>query len=232
MSNGQTLGNPAPVSGRITGVSIDPFDPNTIFVATGDGGAWKTSNGGKTWQPLFDQNTQISNPINGKITEPPLFIGAIAVDPNDPLRIYLGTGDANNATDSYYGSGMYMLRDGGLTWNLMLGETAFIGSPSVTASGTPPTTANITGVIRTGLNTPQNNPAYAVMNPFYGLAITSIAVVNQLPIDPFTGQQWGLPGTVFIGTSDQAANSPRFGAGGAGATAGRTPSSAARAGST
>jgi autotransporter-associated beta strand protein len=214
VSNGLTLGNPAPVSGQITGVSIDPTDPNTIFVATGSGGAWKTSNGGKTWQPLFDQNGPITN--NGKVTEPPLFIGAIAVDPNNPLNIYVGTGNANNATDTYYGSGMYESNDGGMTWHLMLGLTAFIGAPTVTASGTPPTPSNITGVIRTGLNTPQNNPLNATINPFYGLAITSIAVVNQLPVNPATGQTWGMPGTVFVGVSDQAANSPKFGAGGAG----------------
>ena len=47
-------------SGEITSISYDPTDStgNTIFVTTADGGAWKTLNGGATWQPLFNSTTR------------------------------------------------------------------------------------------------------------------------------------------------------------------------------
>jgi autotransporter-associated beta strand protein len=52
--NGQTDGTEA-VTGRITGIVTDPTDGNIIYITTAGGGAWKTKDGGKTWQPLFDQ---------------------------------------------------------------------------------------------------------------------------------------------------------------------------------
>src|SRR5204862_4366832 len=48
-----------------------------------------------------------------------LYTGAIAVDPNDPRIIYLGTGEADNSGDSFYGTGVYVSTDAGLTWSLL-----------------------------------------------------------------------------------------------------------------
>jgi autotransporter-associated beta strand protein len=50
---GQTAGNEA-VTGRITGVAVDPTDANVIYIATAGGGAWKTKDSGHTWERLFD----------------------------------------------------------------------------------------------------------------------------------------------------------------------------------
>ena len=52
-NNGNTATNQA-VSGQVTGIVSDPGDPNIIYVAAGTGGAWKTINGGQTWQQIFD----------------------------------------------------------------------------------------------------------------------------------------------------------------------------------
>src|SRR5262249_6579867 len=54
-------------------------------------------------------------------TRIPLFSGAIAVAPTDPTVIYLGTGEANNSADSYYGTGVYKSTDSGRTWTLLTG---------------------------------------------------------------------------------------------------------------
>jgi autotransporter-associated beta strand protein len=107
INNGQTPGN-GNVTGRISGVDVDPSDPNVIYVATAGGGAWKTKDGGKTWLPLFDSRNSTS-----------IFTGAIAVAPSDPRIIYLGTGEADNSGDSFYGDGVYVSKDSGHTWSLV-----------------------------------------------------------------------------------------------------------------
>jgi autotransporter-associated beta strand protein len=109
---GATPGN-QPVSGRVTGVATDPSDANVIYISTAGGGAWKTEDGGLTWVPLFDAPNAI-------------FSGAIAVAPSDPRVIYLGTGEADNSFDSFYGTGVYKSTDSGRTWTLL---TDSIGNP-------------------------------------------------------------------------------------------------------
>ncbi len=107
VSNGPTInGKTAATLGRITGIATDPTDPETIYVSTAGGGAWKTQNGGQTWVPLFDNSASE-------------FSGAIAIAPNNSQVIYLGTGEADNSTDSYAGTGVYMSTDGGHSWTLL-----------------------------------------------------------------------------------------------------------------
>src|SRR6185437_10038117 len=76
ITNGQTP-NPhgEPVSGRITGIAVDPTNDNIVFVAAAGGGIWKTTNAtsaAPSWTPLTDNLTDASgNPI-------PEFMGAVA----------------------------------------------------------------------------------------------------------------------------------------------------------
>jgi autotransporter-associated beta strand protein len=113
IASGQTnnLGN---VTGRITGVMAAPNSPTDIYVSTAGGGAWKTNNGGITWQPLFDQ-ANATTPIQ-------TFTGAIAIAPSNPNIIYLGTGEATASpnNDNYYGSGVYISTNAGATWTLLV----------------------------------------------------------------------------------------------------------------
>ena len=51
-----------------------------------------------------------------------MFIGAIAMDPNNSNTIYLGTGETNNSADSYYGTGIYVSHDAGATWSVLYGS--------------------------------------------------------------------------------------------------------------
>ncbi|HTX75068.1 MAG TPA: Ig-like domain repeat protein [Terracidiphilus sp.] len=93
------------VSGRVTGIAVDPTDSNTIYAVAAGGGVWKTTDGGTTWNPLTDR-------------QPTLSMGAIAVAATDHLRIYAATGEANNSLDSNYGLGILVSSDGGATWTL------------------------------------------------------------------------------------------------------------------
>ena len=92
----------APGNGRVNVVAVHPTDNNTYYVGTPAGGLWKTTNNGNTWTPLTDDL-----PTPG--------VSGIAINPQNPEQIYIGTGDAD-ATDSY-GIGVLVSEDGGETWS-------------------------------------------------------------------------------------------------------------------
>lgn len=96
------------VSGRITGIAVDPTNANSIYVTPAGGGVWKTTNGGTSWTALTDNQATLS-------------MGAIAVAPSNPSKVYAGTGEANNSADSNYGLGILVSGDGGTTWSLANG---------------------------------------------------------------------------------------------------------------
>ncbi len=110
------------VTGRITAIAIDPADPtgNTVYLGTTGGGVWKSTNAagpaiGVTFTPLTDTLPVFSaNARSAAI--PSLSIGAISVNSG---VILAGTGDPNDATDSFYGDGILRSTDGGLTWTLI-----------------------------------------------------------------------------------------------------------------
>ena len=88
--------------GRVVPVTGVPGKPNEYLFGAVDGGVWKTVNGGRTWQPIFD-------------AEPIASIGAIAIAPSDPQIIYVGTGESDMRSDISYGDGIYKSTDGGAT---------------------------------------------------------------------------------------------------------------------
>lgn len=94
---------PAFTSGRVIGFAVEPNNPSRFFVASASGGVWKTVNDGTTWTPVFDREGSYS-------------IGAIALDPKNPLTVWVGTGENNSQRSVSYGSGLYRSDDGGKTW--------------------------------------------------------------------------------------------------------------------
>jgi hypothetical protein len=119
------------VSGRITGVATDSSNANVIYVATAGGGVWKTSNGGATWSSLTDNQQTLS-------------MGAIATGGADNhLRVYAGTGEANNSGDSNFGRGILVSSDGGSTWALNRGPGNIFDRMTCSAISVNPANANI-----------------------------------------------------------------------------------------
>ena len=101
--------------GRVNGVSGVPGQPNTFYFGSVGGGVWKTTNAGRTWNPVFD-----SQPIAS--------IGAIGVAPSNPNVVYVGTGEADMRSQISYGNGMYKSTDAGKTWtHIGLDNTRQIG---------------------------------------------------------------------------------------------------------
>ena len=51
---------PAVTSGRIIDLAVDPTNSSRWFVASADGGVWRTVNAGTTFQPVFDSEASHS----------------------------------------------------------------------------------------------------------------------------------------------------------------------------
>jgi len=91
-------------SGRPNNIVVDPRDGNVVYMAVSGGGVWKSfdflSAAGPTWSPTMD-------------TQPNLAVGALALDPDHPDTLYVGTGDfVDTAGDTVIKS-----TDGGGTWS-------------------------------------------------------------------------------------------------------------------
>ena len=90
-------------AGRVSVVTGVPGDPLTYYVSGANGGIIRTTNGGTTFTPIFDNQGSIS-------------IGAIAVAPSDRNVVYVGTGEGNPRNNASVGDGMYKSVDGGDHW--------------------------------------------------------------------------------------------------------------------
>ncbi len=97
---------PALMGGRIADIATHPEKRSTWYVAVGSGGLWKTTNAGTTWTPLFD-------------AQPSYSIGTVALDPENPETVWVGTGENVSGRHVGWGDGVYRSRDGGGSWERM-----------------------------------------------------------------------------------------------------------------
>jgi len=89
--------------GRTVAISGVPHQPNVFYIAAVNGGVWKTTDFGNTWNPIFDD-------------QPTGSVGALAVAPSDPNVIYVGSGEGLQRPDLSTGDGVYKSTDAGKTW--------------------------------------------------------------------------------------------------------------------
>lgn len=90
--------------GRTVAITGVPHEPNVFYIAAVNGGVWKTTDTGHTWEPIFDEQDTGS-------------VGAIAVAPSDPNVIYVGSGEGLQRPDLATGDGVYKSSDAGKSWN-------------------------------------------------------------------------------------------------------------------
>src|SRR6266576_2575428 len=95
----------AAMSGRISAIAGTkvPSGKITLFVGAASGGVWKSDDGGTRYRPVFDE-------------QPVQSIGAIALDPQNPKNVWVGTGESWTRNSVSIGDGIYKSTDGGETW--------------------------------------------------------------------------------------------------------------------
>ena len=89
--------------GRTVAASGVPSQPNVFYIAANNGGVFKSTDYGRVWKPIFDD-------------QPTGSIGALAVAPSDPNVIYVGSGEGLQRPDLSVGAGMYRSNDAGKKW--------------------------------------------------------------------------------------------------------------------
>ena len=105
--------------GRTPSVVGVPSQPNVFYMGVNDGGVWKSTDFGQTWQPIFDD-------------QPTGSIGVVAVAPSDPNILYVGSGEGLQRPDLSTGDGIYKSTDAGKTWrNLGLRDGQQIGGIAI-----------------------------------------------------------------------------------------------------
>src|SRR5213083_912186 len=105
--------------GRVAAATGVPGRVNEFYFGAVNGGVWKTYDGGRVWQPIFDSQAMAS-------------IGAIAVAPSAPDTVYVGSGESTLRDSAGFGNGMYKSTDAGATWtHIGLEDTQHIGKIAV-----------------------------------------------------------------------------------------------------
>ncbi|NEA30679.1 hypothetical protein [Streptomyces sp. SID13031] len=108
---------PRNVAGRMRAIVCgEPgvADPQLWFAASAGGGVWRTRDAGRRWEPLPDWHDRRC-----------LVVGALAVAPTVPTRIYAATGEASPAgPNTLRGFGVFVSTNGGDSWDNFGGGTA------------------------------------------------------------------------------------------------------------
>ncbi len=101
---------PGNIGGRVNALAVHPSNSNIILSGHAAGGIFKSTNGGNSWYPVFDDHSFLS-------------IACIVFDPVNPNIVYAGTGDPNIPGSAFIGDGIYKSTNAGESW-FHLGLTA------------------------------------------------------------------------------------------------------------
>ena len=218
-------GTTPPVSGRVLGFAVAPGG-NRVYVATSNGGVWRSDNAGVSWRSLMD--AWDLNPTTRSSDS--LSCGAIAIDPTNADRIFVGTGDGVEGL--FLGVGPVVSFDGGVNWAT---EPVAAGSPQLAGSAfyalavDPGSTNRVVGATMQGLYrrepdgaggfrwarkaTPAGSIGSVVVARAGGATTFFAAPFNGPVFSSADGNTWNVVGTGFpaanvgrVGLAVQASN--------------------------
>ncbi len=89
--------------GRTVGLEGVWSQPNVLYMGVNNGGVWRTTDYGRTWNPIFDD-------------QPTGSIGCLAIAQSNPNVLYVGSGEGLQRPDLSVGDGVYKTTDAGKTW--------------------------------------------------------------------------------------------------------------------
>ena len=92
--------------GRTVGIDLVYNQPNVWYIGVNNGGVWKSTDYGHTWNSVFDD-------------QPTGSVGCLAVAQSSPNTVYVGSGEGLHRPDLSTGDGVYKTTDGGKSWTNM-----------------------------------------------------------------------------------------------------------------
>jgi photosystem II stability/assembly factor-like uncharacterized protein len=95
-------------AGRTRALTGVPSQPATFYLGMVNGGVWKTTDAGATWESVWD-------------SQPSGSIGSIAVADSNPNIVYVASGEGLQRPDLATGDGVYKSTDAGKTWTHLPG---------------------------------------------------------------------------------------------------------------
>ena len=207
--DGQTVGN-EPIAGRICSVAV-AAGGQIVYAAAAAGGVFRSDDKGTSWRSLMDGFDV--DPTNFASTS--LACGALAIDPSNPDRVFVGTGEGDthqlfmhrivNALPAYRGIGPIRTDDGGITWRT---EATAANSPTLAGEAffglavDPGDTENVVAATTAGLYQrvllPDGTPEW--IRRRQGIH-SSVVVTRDGNVTRFLAAQWG--GAVHESTDGQ-----------------------------
>lgn len=196
--NGQTAGN-QPVGGRVSGLAIAPGG-QIVYAASANGGVFRSDDGATSWRAMMD----------GFDTDPQNFgsasviCGAIAIDPADPQRVYVGSGEGDtdlmfrenlrvvDALPAYRGIGPLRSDDGGTKWVVEASTPDLAGEAFFALAVDPGNRENVLAATSNGLYRRMPGPGgnYHWQQQRPGVH-SSVVVASAGNVTRFLAAQWG-----------------------------------------